>query len=198
MRSVVFTLLLLLLVVPASYAGVNFVVDAQPLALLISPDADGFSARRSSSSYSYTESIKGTGSFMPNLKLGIGIDAEIMQLDVTGGGGILWNAAFSAPLARADVSARFKLGPAITLGPHAGIIYFGAPKWAEDAQLDFSSTTGIMGGLDFTVGKKVYFLLSLDYVNAAFDVKPKSGWTVNQSELDMSGVALQLGVKGRF
>lgn len=177
---------------------VKFVFDLQPGAILISSKADGFQASRSSFFSFQTETIDGAVSFIPNARIGLGVDAGVVNLDFTGGVGYLWNNAFSAPLARGDVAARFKLGEAITLGPHAGLVFFGEPKWSGDAQLEFSSTTGFMGGLDFTAGKKVSFLASIDYANAKFDVTPQAGWVVNSRTLDMSGVAIQLGIVGRF
>lgn len=203
---IILSLLLILSVASTSFAGetVKFVFDVRPAGILVSSKVDGFSAASSSSSYYYSsfrsETVDGSLSLMPNARLGIGIDAGVLNLDLTGGGGFLYNAAFTAPFTMVDAAARFKLGSAVTMGPHVGVLAFSEPKWSGDAPIKFSSNTGVMGGLDFTAGRSFAFKASVDFVKASFDAKMERGsnWYLSDNELDISGVALQLGFTGRF
>jgi len=52
-----------------------------------------------------------------------------------------------------------------------------------------------MPGLCFTVGgKTASFSASIDYIDTSFDVTTHNGWVANDSSIDISGFAIQLGV----
>lgn len=182
-----------------SFGGVDFIMDIKPGSFLISPDVDGFKVDRSSSYYYYSETIEGSGSWMPTIKLGIGIDTPPLYLDLTGGFGHLWNDAFSANMFLGDVAVRFKLGRVITLGPHISVVRFD-PTWEGDLYTDsddvkLSGCTSFMPGLCLTIGGKMLsFSFSLDYLNASFDVETHNGWRASEDALDISGFSLNLGV----
>jgi hypothetical protein len=196
----------LILVPVQAWAEVNFILDLQPLSFLLSSDVDGFEVTRSSGSITYIEKIEGYGSFMPNLKAGISIGAgKVMHLDITGGLGYLWNSAFSVPVFSVDVAPRFKLGTIVTLAPHIGYIKFGDLEWigenfSDSNDVKFSDGgAGLIYGVSITVGKKVSFVGSIDGISVEeYNVKTYNGWAANQKTLDISGVAVQLGVKFRF
>lgn len=182
-----------------SFAGVDFVLDIKPASLLVSPDVDGFEVERSGY---YWDTVEGTGSWMPTLKAGIGIDTSSLYIDVTGGLGYLWNDAFHANMYLADVAVRFKLGRVVTLGPHISVVSFD-PTWegelSDSDDVELSECTGFMPGLCLTAGGKIVsFSLSLDYLSASFDVETHNGWRANDDSLDMSGLSLNLGVLLRF
>jgi hypothetical protein len=41
-------------------------------------------------------------------------------------------------------------------------------------------------------------LLSVDYVDAVLDVTTGSGWVATSNQIDLSGVAVRMGINGRF
>jgi hypothetical protein len=185
-----------------SFAGVDFILDIKPASLLISPDIDGFEVEKSGYYYYYSDAIEGSGSWMPTLKAGIGIDTRVLYIDVTGGLGHLYNVAFTANMYVADVALRFKLGRVVTLGPHVGVVKFD-PTWegelSDSDDVELSECTGFMPGLCFTAGGKIAsFSLSLDYLSASFDVETYHGWRASEDTLDISGFSLSLGVLLRF
>lgn len=86
----------------------------------------------------------------------------------------------------------------MTLGPHIGLVRF-APHWSGGSDVELSGSTGLTGGLAFTAGSKVAsFSLSLDYLDASFDVETSNGWVANNDTLDISGYALNMGVIFNF
>jgi hypothetical protein len=186
--------------------GIRLLIDILPASYLSSPDIDGFEVTRTSGGFTDTEKIDGTGSWIPNLRGGLSFDTGPAYIEPTVGGGYLVNGAFTTPMLMGDLACRFKLGDAVTLGPHIGLINFGDStwnrnntEWDEDVDVDIKGTTGYMGGLALTAGgETVAFSCSVDYVSAKFDVKTGSGWTANKDELDMSGWAVNLGVAFRF
>lgn len=191
-------------IMPAtSFAGVDFILDIKPGSLLISPDVDGFKVENSSYYYSHSETIEGSGSWMPTIKLGIGFDTPPLYIDFTGGFGHLWNSAFNANMFLGDVAVRFKLNRVVTLGPHISVVRFD-PTWEGDSYTDsddvkLSGCTGFMPGLCLTIGGKIIsFSFSLDYLDASFDVKTYNGWRANEDAIDISGFSLNLGALLRF
>ena len=180
---------------PAS-ADVDFVLEINPLTYVISPDVDDFRVTNGI----LLEEIEGFGSLYPTLKAGIGFGSEKMIFDILGGVGYLWNDAFNATTYSGDLFLRFKVGQSgiFTLGPHVGVIYFD-PDYDGVARVNLDSDTGFVGGLAFTVGSpRVAFSAAIDYLSAEFDVSTSGGWTANQSQLDISGIQIVLGVQFRF
>ncbi|MBI5016907.1 MAG: hypothetical protein HZB55_15670 [Deltaproteobacteria bacterium] len=215
MRRILAVLAASLTGTPCLAAGVGFIFDFQPGSILISPDADRFNVSQFTvSGYDWESGVVrgyyeseevGPVSSLPTLRAGLGIDAGVAYVDLTGGVGYLLNAALRAPVFRADAALRLKLGRIVTLGPHCGLIHVEAPEWLGQADLEFSDSDGVMGGIDFSVGRTISFLLSIDYVRAKFDVKVKNEWMIEDNgeertsgTLDMSGVAIQTGIMGRF
>ena len=73
--------------------------------------------------------------------------------------------------------------------------------YSDGSDVKLDSATGIMPGICFTAGsKKVSFSVSVDYLDADFDVETSGGWSVvgGGNTLDMSGVMIRLGVILRF
>lgn len=190
----------------SALAEVNFTMDIQPISFLFSSDVDGFRLSKTTGWSSITETIDGTASLMPNLKVGIGIDTgKVMHLDITAGAGYLYNSAFGASMICLDVAPRFKLGSVVTLAPHIGLIQFGDLEWngndyATSDDVTFSDGgSGVMYGVSITAGKKFAFVGSIDGISVEeYKVTTRNGWVANRRTLDISGVAVQLGVKFRF
>lgn len=199
-------MLFVLLAVPVNaMAEVNFTMDISPVSFLISTDVDGFQVENGYMS----ETIEGTTSFMPNIKAGIGIDTgKLMHLDITGGVGYVFNGAFSTTMVCLDVAPRFKLGNIVTLAPHIGLIKFGDLSWGDGMDATYADSddvkitdggSGLIYGVALTVGKKVAFIASIDGINVEeYKVTTHNGYSANQETLDISGYAVQLGVKFRF
>lgn len=176
------------------FAGANFIFDLKPGSVLFSPDIDGFRVSRTSGS----DTVSGSGSWMPTLKAGMRIDNPALNIDLTGGVGFLVNGAFHSYMYLADLALRFKISKHATIGPHVSIIKFD-PKWdgslSDSSDVNLSEETAFMPGLCFTVGgKTASFSASIDYINTSFDVTTYNGWVSNYDSLDMAGFAIQLGV----
>ena len=176
------------------FAGANFIFDLKPGSILFSPDIDGFRVSRTSGS----DTISGSGSWMPTLKAGMRIDNPALNIDLTGGVGFLVNGAFHSYMYLADLALRFKISKHATIGPHVSVIKFD-PKWdgslSDSSDVNLSEETAFMPGLCFTVGgKTASFSASIDYINTSFDVTTYNGWVSNYDSLDMAGFAIQLGV----
>jgi len=176
------------------FAGANFIFDLKPGSILFSPDIDGFRVSRTSGS----DTVSGSGSWMPTLKAGMRIDNPALNIDLTGGFGFLVNGAFHSYMYLADLALRFKISKNATVGPHVSVIKFD-PKWdgslSDSNDVNLSEETAIMPGLCFTVGgKTASFSASIDYINTSFDVTTYNGWVSNYDSLDIAGFAIQLGV----
>ena len=176
------------------FAGANFIFDLKPGSILFSPDIDGFRVSRTSGS----DTVSGSGSWMPTLKAGMRIDNPALNIDLTGGVGFLVNGAFHSYMYLADLALLFKISKHATIGPHVSVIKFD-PKWdgslSDSSDVNLSEETAFMPGLCFTVGgKTASFSASIDYINTSFDVTTYNEWVANDDSLDMAGFAIQLGV----
>jgi len=184
------------------FAGASFILDLKPASILFSPDIDGFKVSRSSGWTYSSDTISGSGSWMPTLKAGMRIDTSALNIDLTGGVGFLLNGAFHSSMYLADLALRFKISKHATLGPHVSVIKFD-PKWdgslSDSSDVKLSGETSFMPGLCFTVGGKIAsFSASIDYIDTSFDVTTYNGWVANDDSLDISGFAIQLGVLFSF
>ena len=153
------------------FAEMRFIVNANPAAFLVSPDADDFNA----TSGSLIEEIDGSTSWMPTVLGGVEFDTEYEEFDTgntvylvyafTAGGGYLYNDAFRAPLVQGDAAVRFKIG-GIEIGPHVGVLYFLDPNWEGVSTISLDESIGLLGGISFTTtGERFKFFASADYVN---------------------------------
>jgi hypothetical protein len=184
------------------FAGADFILELKPASLLFSPDIDGFKVSRTSGFAYYSDTISGNGSWIPTLKGGLRIDTSALDIDLTGGFGFLLNGAFHSSMYLGDLALRFKISKHATIGPHVSVIKFN-PKWdggtSDSDDVELSDETSIMPGLCFTVGgKTASFSASIDYIDTSFDVTTYNGWVANDSSLDISGFAIQLGVLFSF
>ena len=174
---------------------IEFLLEVCPASFLISPEADDFEITSSL----FIERVAEFTSWIPTARAGICFDTPAAKIDVTGGAGLLWNELFTAPMFLVDVAARFKLRENVTLGPHFGIVNFSKPDWDGFSDVRLSDSTGVMAGLALTAGNHdVLFSLSVDYLEASFDITTGGDWTANRTSLDMSGLAVQLGLMLRF
>jgi hypothetical protein len=194
-----FGALLLCAFASTALAETKFVLDVQPLSVLLSPKADEFRTTRREGFVFQSEEIEGELSAFPTLRIGAGFERERRRVDLTVGGGVLANEAFVVGLLRADAALHRKFGERGRFGPHAGIVYFADPNWRGEADLRLKGGPGFLGGLDFAWGReRLSFYSSLDYLFARFDAKGRNGWTVTDDRIDLSGLALQVGFTGRY
>ncbi len=176
-----------------SIAGVDFVFNVTPGFFLFSSSADGTRV----SDGVRTDEVSGFISNVATLSGGVGFDTRALFIDCVGGVGYLYNASFSGPVYLMDVAFRFKMpSEVLTLGPHFSYIMYSL-DWDGNVNVSLSENSGFVGGLGMTVGTKPFsFVASIDYVNASFGVESSS--YLNNADLDLSGLAFQVGVIFRF
>ncbi len=184
------------------FAGADFILDLKPASFLFSPDADGFKVSRTSGFLYESDTISGSVSLMPSLKAGIRIDTSALNIDLTAGLGFLYNGAFHSSMYLGDLALRFKISKHATIGPHVSVVEFD-PTWdgsgSDSSDVKLSEETSIIPGLCFTIGgKTASFSASIDYIDTSFDVTTHNGWVANDTSLDISGFAIQLGVLFSF
>lgn len=188
---------------PAARAGRGYdvIVDVMPGSLLVSSELDAFRLRRESAtanSVVIDEEETSLVSLVPGLNVGLSVEESEVMLQGTVGTGLLLNSRFRALLLRADAAAEFHFGQTGTIGPHVGLIYFTNGDWYGDGSADFSDEGGLVYGGRITIGHDITFIASLDVIDTKFDVTANDGWVASKDKLDISGIMINFGVRGRF
>ena len=180
---------------------VKFILSADPVSFMISPDIDDFYIQGSG----IREEVDGYTSWTPSINAGIGFNAgDSVLLDATLGVGWYYGGeVFESTFVTERLSARIKLSKVITLGARLGLIQFDDLEWDGDygqSNIKFSDSDGYIAGLSFTAGSdRVSFSLSVEYVKLDdFDVTTTGGWTSSSPSLDLSGTLINMGVLFRF
>jgi hypothetical protein len=180
---------------------VKFILSADPVSFMISPDIDDFYIQGSG----IREEVDGYTSWTPSINAGIGFNAgDSVLLDATLGVGWYYGGeVFESSFVTERLSARVKLSKIITLGARLGLIQFDDLEWDGDygqSNIKFSDSDGYLSGLSFTAGSdRVSFSLSVEYVKLDdFDVTTTGGWTSSSPSLDLSGTLINMGVLFRF
>lgn len=139
-------------------------------------------------------------STMPNASIGVAFVGNSGYVDLKVGPGILLNSRVRSLMLFGTLGASMELKPNIFMGPHIQIDHCVNPDWWGEGQVELTPNPniGFAGGMHVTVGDKVCYLFSLDYYNIAFDAKGLNGWTPSQKTLDMSGLAIQFGIRATF
>lgn len=185
----------------SAQSPVSFIMNVSPASFLVSINMDGFQVSNTGSgtfwSIRYDE-ISGGSSYTPHMNFGVSINTSIVFIEITGGGGFLYNNAFYGPTYRGDIAVRFRPATVFTIGMHGGPM-FGSFTWApdggftDDNDVKFDSFLGYTFGPTISVGKSANFVFSVDYMMGSMDVDTYNGWTANRSELDLSGIIVSFG-----
>ncbi|OQX22583.1 MAG: hypothetical protein BWK80_30070 [Desulfobacteraceae bacterium IS3] len=194
MKKILMMTCILALISTTGFAGTDFVLNLSPGFILYSPDAEGFKV----SDGWKTEETEGYISNTAILGAGVGFETPDLFFDMTGGVGYLWSSSVKAKLVMMDFACRFKLHrDEMTLGPHLSIMKY-KPDWGGDTDISLGDDTAVSGGLSFTIGSKPFSIMAaLDYISLSFDVE-SPGIAIDGGSLDLSGIALQIGLLFRF
>jgi hypothetical protein len=139
-------------------------------------------------------------SSLPTIAGGLAIETDTLKWDAKAGVGMLLNAQLRSPMIFVGTDVLWQMKQSIWLGPHLGFNWYTNPEWwGQEADIDFGDSSGLNGGLGLVMGDKLSYILSVDYYQISFDVdRTGPGVTANNSEVDMSGIAVQFGVRGYF
>jgi hypothetical protein len=180
---------------------VKFILRADPVSFMISPDVDGFYVQRPG----IRDEIDGKTAWTPSINAGIGFNAgDSVLLEATlGVGWYKGGEALESSFVTQRLSAHYKLGKFVTLGAQVGLIQFDNLDWKGDyagSNVQFSHSNGYLTGLSFTAGSdRVSFSLSVEHASLNdFDVTTTGGWTPSSNKLDLSGTLINMGVLLRF
>ncbi|NIQ74821.1 MAG: hypothetical protein GWN80_04685 [Gammaproteobacteria bacterium] len=170
------------------------VVNAVPAAILL--DIDGSKLRVSGPDGETRMSQVFT---IPNLAAGIGAELnDEWFADLTAGAGFIINDSFQSLFLQVVAGASCLISESFRLGPRAGLIFHPDPNWSEDDNLDFDSATGFILGAHATLGDRVKYFVSVDLVDTTFDFSLSEGSAASDDDFDLTGIAVQFGVRGEF
>jgi hypothetical protein len=182
-----------LLIPISSPAEVDWAVDILPGALLANFSADEFHVIHDNQK----EEVSMLSS-IPSIAAGFAIERVSGYIDVKAGTGMVLNGKFSSFMFFGTAGIYKEIRPSIMMGPHITLTRFSAPSWWGDADIEFEDTIGYLLGMHLIAGDRISYLLSVDYLSAVFDVDPTSPVKANKEELDISGIAVQFGVRAQF
>ncbi len=176
-----------------SPAEADWAVDILPGALLANFSADEFHVIHDNQK----EEVSMLSS-IPSIAAGCSIERVSGYIDLKAGAGMVLNAKFNSFMYFASAGIYKEIRPSIMMGPHITVSQFSAPSWWGDADIEFEDTVGYLIGMHLIAGDRISYLLSVDYLSAVFDVDPTSPVKANKEELDISGIAVQFGVRAQF
>jgi len=192
-----FVLALLLLPPAVSRAEMRWQVDVMPASILVNFN-DAFTLEQSGNTGTTKESISMMSS-LPNITAGVSIETGGCNLELKAGPGLLLNTRVRAPMLFGTAGVSLEVKPSVFLGAHLQVMHCWDGDWWGDGKVDLKASNPTFGGgVHIIAGDKVAYLLSVDYMTITFDATGKEGWTANSDKLDMSGIAVQFGVKTSF
>lgn len=174
----------------------TWAIDAQPAAILANIAADGFwvSGPNGKETLSLISSV-------PSVLVGGDIACFDGYLNLRLGGGMLLNSSAGTWFATGQAGFSLEVQRNVMFGPHIGLSYYKAPEWWGDTEITFDDTMGFLLGMHIVAGDRISYLLSVDYMSMSFDVDAKGPGVIvsdNKRELDMSGLAVQFGLRVQF
>ncbi len=193
--------LLFVLLLPLVLVAENrFYLNLREVTLLC-PDIQGFEVEDTDGGSWYSDeasSVEITGNSGIGLAIapGAAIDTQFMRINVSAGLGYMFFAAFGTSTVSGELELLFKNGERFLIGPRAAILFY-SPSWIVDGDVSLSSYDP---GFQFGLGMYGSFTKldvggSLNYQTGAFGVKTDNGWVASDDELNISGVALQIGIR---
>jgi hypothetical protein len=174
--------------------NVVWAVDMLPASILANIAADEFSIQgpNGKETLSLISSV-------PTVTVGADIACLDGALNLRLGGGMLLNGSVGTWLATGQAGFSMEIQRNVMFGPHIGLSYYAAPEWWGDTDITFDDTIGFLVGLHIAAGDRIAYLLSVDYMSMSFDVNSTGpGVVPNKNELDMSGLAVQFGLRVQF
>lgn len=184
-----------------AHGELDFLLDVRPGAINVGGSGD-FKAKGPTSVHGETftevEKLSSISTF-PNIKIGFGYDGVKSYFELLGSLGVFVNDPFQSIFYGVDAAWQYKYRKNLSIGPHAAWLVFPSPEWTGDADIKFSDSMGGMLGLQITLGYDLLFIFSVDYLYIQpFDVEEPGTWRASDNELDLSGISLQFGMRGRF
>lgn len=174
-------------------------LEFRPASLLVSRETDDFEALGPNHPFNLTEKEDaGMMCTMPQFVAGAEFEQDTLSLDLLGTAGILANPRFQAPSLGAEAAGNYRWKRNVIVGAHLGGAYFFSPEWYGDADIELDETLGLLVGIQGAIGYDVLFTFSVDYLAAKFDVTQPGEWKASDTELDISGLLVRFGVRGKF
>ncbi len=178
----------------SSEAEVGWILDILPGSVLASFSGDEFHVRGDGE-----EEETSLVTSIPSVAGGARWDFSSGYADLKGGAGLLLNQRVNAYTLYAMAEALFEAKRSLLVGPHVAYAWYLDPEWWGDGDVIMDDTTGWLAGISFIFGDRVSYVLSADYYSLTFDVNEIApGWVANNSEIEMSGVAAQFGLRLQF
>ncbi|OVE74434.1 hypothetical protein BVX94_00340 [bacterium B17] len=186
---------MLLCCLPVSVlAEIDLIADIVPGAIIANYNADAFSLEGSQG-----KETMSLVSSVPSAEIGIAWQQPEGSIDLKAGVGALLNSRLMSYTMAVNLGLTLEMQPSIMIGPHIGMIYYSEPEWWGDGEITFSDSSGVTLGMHMNLGDKVAYMFSVDYYSAVFDIESiGAGWTTDQDELDMSGLAFRFGIRAQF
>ena len=194
-RLVLLALMAVVAGVPSdSRAVTDLLVEIFPGTVLAHMDSDAFTV----SSPTVRESVSMVSS-VPNLSIGMAVAQPEGYFDFKVGAGLLLNSRLRSILFSVGAGLSLEYRPSVLIGPHVQWHKLQSPEWWGDAEVSFDESDGWQAGIHLATGDRISYLLSLDYTRMKLNVSGVGGdWTVNRTELDMSGISVQFGIRTQF
>ncbi len=191
-----------------SSVDVKWYVDALPAAVIGNFAADEFkvSGTRQIGVQNFAdEEMMSLVSTMPSLALGAQIAGDSLVGDAQVGVAAFLNSQIRSVGLFGKLGLMMEVEKSILTGPHIGLYYFLEPEWWGDSDVAFDDAIGYLIGWQAIMGDKVSFVFSVDYLMAEIDVsnldtdrRTPGGWTASDNKIDISGLAVQFGVRAQF
>ena len=186
-------MVLVIVATGSAWARPDFVINAQPAALLINAQGS-FAVVGDDGSRTTLSSI----SMMPNVAAGLGFELSPFYVDVTAGAGLVVNSTFRSFMWDVQLAAMYVTSDSLSIGPHIGLITFTNPDWSADQDVTLTGKTGFLAGLQITMGDRIMYLVSVDFITASFGVATGEHFVAEKDTMDLKALAVQFGVRGQF
>jgi hypothetical protein len=187
-----FAVMMMATTIARAELDLDIVVNAMPATLLIDTDGKKFATESQDGRVSLDEVYT-----MPNIAIGVGTVWKAIYVDLVGGAGVIINSGFRSFMLQAILEGGVQVSNSLNVGPRIGIIHFPDPEWLENDDVSFDSDTGFLAGVQLSMGDKIKYMVSVDWIDATFNVTPGTAVTT-ENDLSLSALAIQFGVRGEF